>query len=84
MEIAERYKLIEKYKDGYRVVAEAQALFARFGWPALLLAWLPLLGDPLTFVAGTLNYPPGRFLILVFLGKAGRYGALWAGWLSLA
>ena len=64
--------------------AQAQAFFARFGWPSLLLAWVPLVGDPLTFVAGTLNYPPGRFVILVLLGKAGRYGALWAGWLSLA
>jgi len=64
--------------------ARAQALFARFGWPSLLMAWLPLIGDPLTFVAGTLSYPPGRFVILVLLGKAGRYGALWAGWLSLA
>lgn len=64
--------------------AQAQTLFARFGWPSLLLAWLPLVGDPLTFVAGTLNYPPSRFVALVFLGKAGRYGALWAGWLSLA
>lgn len=64
-------------------LARAQALFGRFGWPSLLLAWLPLIGDPLTFVAGTLNYPPGRFVILVLLGKTGRYGALWAGWLSL-
>ena len=64
--------------------AQAQAFFARFGWPSLLLAWVPLVGDPLTFVAGTLNYPPGRFVILVLLGKAGRYGALWAGWPSLA
>lgn len=65
-------------------LARAQAFFARFGWPSLLLSWLPLVGDPLTFVAGTLNYPAGRFIILVLLGKAGRYGALWAGWLSLA
>ena len=64
--------------------ARAQAFFARFGWPSLLLAWLPIVGDPLTFVAGTLNYPFGRFVILVFIGKAGRYAALWAGWAGLA
>lgn len=63
--------------------AQAQAFFSRFGWPSLLLAWLPIVGDPLTFVAGTLNYPPGRFIALVLLGKAGRYAVLWLGWVSL-
>lgn len=63
--------------------AQAQGLFARFGWPSLLLAWLPIVGDPLTFVAGTLNYPLWRFTLLVLIGKAGRYAALWAGWASL-
>lgn len=60
--------------------ARAQGWFARFGWPALLFAWLPIGGDPLTFVAGSLNYPLGRFILLVLVGKAARYGLLWAGW----
>lgn len=60
--------------------ARAQRWFARFGWPALLFAWLPIGGDPLTFVAGSLNYPLGRFILLVLVGKAARYGLLWAGW----
>ena len=64
--------------------AQAQTLFSRFGWPSLLFAWLPLAGDPLTFVAGTLNYPLPRFVLLVLIGKAGRYAALWAGWATLA
>jgi membrane protein YqaA with SNARE-associated domain len=64
--------------------AQAQGLFARFGWPSLLLAWVPIVGDPLTFVAGTLNYPFLRFTLLVLIGKAGRYAALWAGWASLS
>ena len=59
---------------------QAQRWFSRFGWPALLFAWLPIGGDPLTFVAGTLKYPLGRFVLLVFIGKAARYAALWAGW----
>lgn len=61
-------------------LAKAQAWFARFGWPSLLFAWLPIGGDPLTVVAGTLNYPLGRFILLVLIGKAGRYAAIWAGW----
>jgi len=62
---------------------QAKGWFARFGWPSLLLAWLPIAGDPLTFVAGTLNYPLMRFVLLVFVGKAGRYAALWAGWTAM-
>lgn len=60
--------------------AKAQGWFARFGWPSLLFAWLPIGGDPLTFVAGSLNYPLLRFVVLVFIGKTARYALLWAGW----
>lgn len=58
----------------------ARGWFAHFGWPSLLFSWLPIVGDPLTFVAGTLNYPLLRFVMLVLAGKAARYAALWAGW----
>ena len=54
--------------------------FERFGWPSLLFSWVPILGDPLTIVVGTLGYPLGRFTALVLIGKTLRYGALWAGW----
>lgn len=77
-------KLPTRLRPDPKRIVQAQALFARFGWPSLLLAWLPIVGDPLTFVAGTLNYPFLRFTLLVLIGKAGRYAALWAGWASLA
>ncbi|MCZ8041908.1 MAG: VTT domain-containing protein [Beijerinckiaceae bacterium] len=67
-----------------RRLAQAQGWFTRFGWPSLLFAWLPIGGDPLTFVAGTLNYPLGRFILLVLAGKTARYGVLLAGWLAIA
>jgi membrane protein YqaA with SNARE-associated domain len=65
-------------------LARVQGWFERYGWPSLLFAWVPIGGDPLTFVAGTLDYPLGRFVLLVFAGKAARYAALWAGWAALA
>ena len=77
-------KLPARLRPDPQRFAQAQGLFARFGWPSLLLAWLPLVGDPLTFAAGTQNYPFLRFTVLVLIGKAGRYAALWAGWASFA
>lgn len=55
-------------------LARAERWFARWGLPSLLFAWLPVVGDPLTFVAGILRVKVWRFLALVFAGKAGRYG----------
>ena len=51
---------------------------------SLLLSWLPLVGDPLTFVAGILKTRLAVFLILVALGKALRYLAVLLGTLALS
>jgi membrane protein YqaA with SNARE-associated domain len=50
--------------------------FSRYGLWTLLLAWLPVVGDPLTFVAGILRVPFVLFLPLVAAGKAARYALL--------
>jgi membrane protein YqaA with SNARE-associated domain len=52
---------------------KAQARFSRYGVWSLLLAWVPIIGDPLTFIAGALRVPIGLFLLLVSLGKGTRY-----------
>jgi len=60
-------------------LARAERWFARFGTPALLFAWLPVVGDPLCLVAGLLRCHAGLFLLLVTLGKLARYTILaWA------
>jgi len=51
----------------------ATAWFRRYGAWSLLLSWLPVIGDPLTAVAGALRVGLLRFLVLVSLGKAARY-----------
>ncbi|MGL4728434.1 MAG: YqaA family protein [Bosea sp. (in: a-proteobacteria)] len=58
---------------------QARGMFARHGWLALLLSWVPIIGDPLTLVAGLMRYPLWRFCLIVLIAKAGRYGVLWAG-----
>jgi membrane protein YqaA with SNARE-associated domain len=57
-------------------VARAERWFDRFGQPALLFAWLPVVGDPLCLVAGLLRSQLAWFLILVSIGKLGRYAFL--------
>ena len=54
-------------------IAKASDRFQRFGTWSLLLAWLPIIGDPLTFVAGLLGVRIAVFLPLVAAGKATRY-----------
>ena len=53
--------------------ARAVAWFKRFGTWSLLFAWLPIVGDPLTVVAGALRVPFPLFLALVAIGKTARY-----------
>ena len=51
----------------------AAAWFRRYGVWSLLLSWLPIIGDPLTAVAGALRVGFLRFVVLVSVGKAARY-----------
>ena len=47
--------------------------FSKFGKWSLLFAWVPIVGDPLTFVAGLLRVRFFDFIILVAIGKVSRY-----------
>jgi membrane protein YqaA with SNARE-associated domain len=47
--------------------------FNRWGIWCLLLSSLPVVGDPLTLVAGALRTAFVPFVLLVLLGKAARY-----------
>ncbi|QUE75900.1 YqaA family protein [Stutzerimonas stutzeri] len=62
----------------------AQQRYHRYGRWSLLLSWVPIIGDPLTVVAGTLREPLWSFLLLVTLAKGGRYlllAGVTLGWL---
>lgn len=60
-------------------IEAAGARFRHWGLWSLLFAWLPVIGDPLTFVAGVLRVPFHWFLPLVAIGKGGRYAILALG-----
>lgn len=57
-------------------IEAASARFRSWGTWTLLLAWLPVIGDPLTCVAGLMRVPFAIFLPLVLIGKAARYTAV--------
>lgn len=61
----------------------AQQAYHRYGRWSLLLSWAPIIGDPLTVIAGMLREPFWSFLLIVLLAKAGRYLALTALTLGL-
>ena len=63
---------------------QAQGWYARYGRWSLLLSWLPVIGDPLTLVAGVMRERLWIFLAIVTLAKASRYvilAALTLAWL---
>lgn len=54
-------------------ISKAQSWFNRYGFWTLLLAWLPVGGDALTFVAGIMRVRLWVFIVLVGIGKTARY-----------
>ena len=54
----------------------AQRWYLRYGRWSLLASWLPIVGDPITVVAGALRENFWPFVALVTLAKAGRYVVL--------
>jgi membrane protein YqaA with SNARE-associated domain len=57
-------------------MARAIGWYRRWGRWSLLLSWAPIIGDPLTLVAGVLREPFREFLLLVAIAKTARYLAL--------
>ncbi|MGQ4877750.1 YqaA family protein [Billgrantia sp. LNSP4103-1] len=54
-------------------LARAERWYARFGEWSLLLSWAPLIGDPLTVLAGIFRLPWWRAILLIGLAKGARY-----------
>ena len=73
---------IEKLKDkkwfpgSPEKLHQAQVYYNKYGFWSLLLAWVPLIGDPITIVAGMMRTNFLLFLLLVSLSKTGRYMVL--------
>lgn len=48
----------------------------KYGSPALLLSWVPVIGDPLCVAAGWLRFNPWLSLLFIAIGKFARYWAV--------
>ena len=57
-------------------LGRAQDWFQKYGVWSLLMAWLPVGGDALTFIAGMMRVRFPLFLVLTAIGKSTRYAIL--------
>jgi membrane protein YqaA with SNARE-associated domain len=53
-----------------------QGWYRRWGVWSLLLAWVPIIGDPLTVMAGVMRTPLWLFILVTGIGKLARYLAV--------
>ena len=72
------YLIKKKYVKSKNII-KAEKLFKKYGGFALMLSWMPIIGDPITFIAGTLHYDIKKFIIIVSLAKFIRYILLMEG-----
>lgn len=70
---------IEKFKDkkwfpiSEIKMLKAERIYQKYGFWSLLLSWTPVIGDPITLIAGLMKENFWRFLFIVTIAKSGRY-----------
>ena len=52
---------------------QAQGIYQKYGFWSLLLSWVPVIGDPITLIAGLLKENFVRFVVMVSIAKIVRY-----------
>ena len=80
----ERFRRRRWFPVGEAHLQRAQRWYRRYGRWSLLLSWLPVVGDPLTLVAGVMRESFWVVLACVTLAKGVRYAVLAALTLGLA
>ena len=73
---------IESFKDRKwfpatdKQLTRASTWYGKYGRWSLLISWMPIIGDPITLVAGIFREPLWRFLLIVGFAKTARYAVL--------
>ena len=60
---------------------KASSWYLKYGKWSLFLCWVPIIGDPLTIVAGMFRFPLIIFIIIVSISKVLRY--IFIGYIAL-
>lgn len=69
----ERFRNRRWFPVSEPMLERAKAWYHRYGRWSLLLSWVPVIGDPLTVVAGVMREPFPTFIVLVAIAKLARY-----------
>ncbi len=74
--MVERFRHRRWFPASEASLDRARNWYHRWGRWSLLLSWAPIIGDPLTLVAGILREPLPSFILLVAIAKTARYVVL--------
>lgn len=69
----EKYKQRKWFPVSEQQLLKAQGYYQKYGFWSLLLSWVPIIGDPITLVAGLMKMRFIHFFMLVSIAKTGRY-----------
>lgn len=80
---------IEQFKDkkwfpiSEKNMLKAEKIYQKYGFWSLLLSWTPIIGDPITLIAGLMKENFWRFLLIVTIAKGGRYAFIYLVYIGL-
>lgn len=65
--------LVRKRLLNEKRVLSTKKYFDKYGAWCILFSWVPIIGDPITFIAGVLKFNLKLFIFLVVIAKFSRY-----------
>lgn len=71
--LTENLRATKWFPVNEKQLQKAERFYGRYGRYSLLLSWVPIIGDPITIVAGILREPLLSFVLLVTIAKCARY-----------
>lgn len=79
----EHYKNKSWFPVSEAKMLQAEKVYQKYGFWSLLLSWTPVIGDPITLIAGLMKENFWRFLWIVSFAKVGRYFCVYFIFLGL-